>query len=95
MQTAKQTYSIHKGRRTIGIFTGILVGGVLALVAVPAPAGAQQAGTPLGAPPADPAIASAISQVSTPEIRGIISSLVDFRTRNTLSSMTGVQKRRR
>jgi hypothetical protein len=88
MQTAKQTYSVRMGRRAIGIFTGILVSGGLALAVASAPAGAQQVGPPLGAPSADPAIASAISQVSAREIRSIVTSLVDFHTRNTLSSMT-------
>jgi hypothetical protein len=88
MHTGKQTYSVRLGRRAIGMFTGMLVSGCLALSVASAPAGAQQVGAPLGAPPADPAIASAISQVSTDQIRGIITSLVDFHTRNTLSSMT-------
>ncbi|MCU1313900.1 MAG: Leucine aminopeptidase-related protein [Acidobacteriaceae bacterium] len=87
MQTAKRTYNVRVGR-AIGAFTGILVSGAMALAMAPAPAAMQQVGNPLAAPPADPAIASAISQVSPAEIREIITSLVDFRTRNTLSSMT-------
>lgn len=88
MQRTKQTDRVRVGRRAIGTFTGMLLRGGLVMAAAIAPAGAQQVGTPLVAPPADPAIASAISQVSTAQVREVISSLVDFRTRNTLSSMT-------
>jgi len=88
MQTAKQTYNVRAGRHAIGVFTGMLVSGGLALAMSAAPSGPQQVGAPLAPPPADPAIASAIGQVSPANIREIISSLVDFRTRNTLSSMT-------
>jgi hypothetical protein len=65
----------------------MLVSGGLALAGALPSGGAQQVGTPVGAPPADPAIAGAISRISPTEIRGIISALVDFHTRNTLSSM--------
>jgi Peptidase family M28 len=44
-------------------------------------------GSPLTAAPADPAISRALTDVSAAHIRQTISTLVDFRTRNTLSSM--------
>ncbi|HEY2002392.1 MAG TPA: M20/M25/M40 family metallo-hydrolase, partial [Acidobacteriaceae bacterium] len=44
-------------------------------------------GVPLAAAPADPAIAHALAEVSAARIRQTISTLVDFHTRNTLSSM--------
>lgn len=48
------------------------------------PAGAQQ---PIRPAPADPAIASALNQVSPDSIRTTIEKLVSFGNRNTLSSM--------
>ena len=44
-------------------------------------------GAPLATAPADPAIAHALAEVSAARIRQTISTLVDFHTRNTLSSM--------
>jgi hypothetical protein len=44
-------------------------------------------GAPLSTAPADPAIAHALAEVSAARIRQTISTLVDFHTRNTLSSM--------
>jgi hypothetical protein len=44
-------------------------------------------GAPLVTAPADPAIAHALAEVSAARIRQTISTLVDFHTRNTLSSM--------
>jgi Zn-dependent M28 family amino/carboxypeptidase len=44
-------------------------------------------GSPIVAAPADPAVARALAEVSAARIRQTISTLVDFQTRNTLSSM--------
>jgi Peptidase family M28 len=44
-------------------------------------------GAPIAAAPADPAIAHALAEVSAARIHQTISTLVDFHTRNTLSSM--------
>jgi Peptidase family M28 len=44
-------------------------------------------GTPISAAPPDPTVVHAIEQISPAEIRQIISSLVDFHNRSTLSSM--------
>ncbi|HEX6495210.1 MAG TPA: M28 family peptidase [Acidobacteriaceae bacterium] len=44
-------------------------------------------GAPIAASPGDPAIAHALVEVSAMHIRQTISTLVDFHTRNTLSSM--------
>jgi hypothetical protein len=44
-------------------------------------------GEPIGVAPADPAITRALADVSAARIRQTISTLVDFHTRNTLSSM--------
>jgi hypothetical protein len=44
-------------------------------------------GVPVAAAPADPAIAHALAEVSATHIRQTIGTLVDFHTRNTLSSM--------
>jgi Peptidase family M28 len=44
-------------------------------------------GTPIAIAPADPAIAHALAEVSAARIHQTISTLVDFHTRNTLSSM--------
>jgi hypothetical protein len=44
-------------------------------------------GVPVAAAPADPAVAHALAEVSATHIRQTIGTLVDFHTRNTLSSM--------
>jgi hypothetical protein len=44
-------------------------------------------GAPIATAPADPAIAHALAEVSAARIHQTISTLVDFHTRNTLSSM--------
>jgi hypothetical protein len=83
--------------RSRGTFACLAVAGV-AICAWPAhPAVAQPAvaqtkqrksfGAPIAASPADPAIAHALGEVSAAQIRQTISTLVDFHTRNTLSSM--------
>ena len=52
-----------------------------------APAKPADTARPIGTAAADPAIAHALADVSAAHIRQTISTLVDFRTRNTLSSM--------
>jgi hypothetical protein len=47
----------------------------------------RQYGQPIAVAPADPAITHALADVSATRIRQTISTLVDFHTRNTLSSM--------
>jgi Peptidase family M28 len=51
------------------------------------PARSQAAGRPIAAAPADPDVLHALAGVSADHIRQTISKLVDFRTRNTASSM--------
>jgi hypothetical protein len=51
------------------------------------PARGRPFGEPIATAPADPAIRQALADVSAPHIRQTISTLVDFQTRNTLSSM--------
>ena len=53
------------------------------------PLSAQQlpTGAPIAPAPADPAIASALQQVSPDNIHAIIEKLVSFNNRSTLSSM--------
>ena len=65
------------------VFAGLITG---------KPAGQRlQASTgaaqPIATAPADPAIARALADVSAAHIRQTVSTLVDFHTRNTLSSM--------
>lgn len=48
---------------------------------------AKSFAAPIAAAAADPAIARALAEVSAAHIRQTISTLVDFHTRNTLSSM--------
>ncbi|HEY3989349.1 MAG TPA: M28 family peptidase [Acidobacteriaceae bacterium] len=55
--------------------------------AADAPAQGKTVGQPIPAAPADPALTHALAEVSAAPIRHTISTLVDFRTRNTLSSM--------
>jgi hypothetical protein len=45
-------------------------------------------GSPIRPAPVDPAIAHALQQISPQQIQHTIETLVDFHTRNTLSSMT-------
>jgi Peptidase family M28 len=52
-----------------------------------APAQSTAAARPITVAPPDPAIARALADVSSAHIRQTVSTLVDFRTRNTLSSM--------
>jgi hypothetical protein len=57
---------------------------------IPAQQQAQQpppAGQPITPAPADPAIAAALKQVSSDNIKAIITKLVSFKNRSTLSSM--------
>ncbi len=58
----------------------------LSPAAIAAPV-ANTYGEPIGVAPADPAITRALADVSAARIRQTISTLVDFHTRNTLSSM--------
>lgn len=51
------------------------------------PANSRQAGRQIVAAPADPDIVHALANISADRIRHTVSTLVDFRTRNTLSSM--------
>ncbi len=59
----------------------------IAAGAAPAAIHPKGFGAPLATAPADPAIAHALAEVSAARIRQTISTLVDFHTRNTLSSM--------
>jgi Peptidase family M28 len=59
----------------------------IAAGAAPPASYAKGFGAPLATAPADPAIAHALAEVSAARIRQTISTLVDFHTRNTLSSM--------
>jgi hypothetical protein len=52
-----------------------------------APARSTDTARPITTAPADPAIARALADVSAAHIRQTVSTLVDFHTRNTLSSM--------
>jgi hypothetical protein len=68
------------------LFAAVFVG--LATVrCVAAPEKPSSAARLITAAPADPAIAHALADVSAASIRQTISTLVDFHTRNTLSSM--------
>jgi hypothetical protein len=53
----------------------------------PSPATAATYGSPMGIAPADPAITRALAEVSAARIHQTIAALVNFHTRNTLSSM--------
>jgi Peptidase family M28 len=59
----------------------------IAAGAAPATIHPKAFGAPLATAPPDPAIAHALAEVSAARIRQAISTLVDFHTRNTLSSM--------
>jgi hypothetical protein len=52
-----------------------------------APAARRPFGEPIATAPSDPDIAHALANISAARIRQTITALVDFRTRNTLSSM--------
>jgi hypothetical protein len=52
-----------------------------------APARSPEAARPIVAAPADPDVLHALANISADRIRQTVSRLVDFRTRNTLSSM--------
>ena len=64
------------------VFAGLITGTGRA-----APARSTGAAQPIATAPADPAIARALADVSAAHIRQTVSALVDFHTRNTLSSM--------
>ncbi len=57
------------------------------LATCPVVAAAAPAGTPITAPPPDPAITLALADISAERIHQIIARLVDFQNRSTLSSM--------
>jgi hypothetical protein len=64
------------------VFAGLITGTGRA-----APARSTRAAQPIATAPADPAIARALADVSATHIRQTVTALVDFHTRNTLSSM--------
>lgn len=64
-----------------------LCAAAILLAGVTASAAAPQAGQPLHPAAPDPAIAAALGQISPAGLRQTVSTLVDFRNRNTLSSM--------
>jgi hypothetical protein len=78
-----------RARRHTG--AAIICGIACLLLVVPptwaAPANSRDAGRPILAAPADPDVLHALANISADPIRQTISKLVDFRTRNTLSSM--------
>jgi hypothetical protein len=83
-----------RGRRagkalTCAVFTcaAIFTTGAVAASAADVPAHGKNVGQLIAIAPSDPDIAHALTNVSAGEIRRTISALVDFQTRNTLSSM--------
>ena len=60
---------------------------IVAFTFAAAASGAALAQSPLAPPPADPAIAQAIAEISLAQVHADIEKLVSFRNRSTLSSM--------
>ncbi len=77
-----------RGGRTLPVplFACAVLFAALSPAAIAAPV-AKTYGEPIGVAPADPVITRALADVSAARIRQTISTLVDFHTRNTLSSM--------
>jgi Peptidase family M28 len=71
----------------VALVYATVFGGLAAGTGLAAPAKSMGAARPIAVAPADPAIAHALADVSAAHIRQTISTLVDFHTRNTLSSM--------
>jgi Peptidase family M28 len=91
------TYQVHNFRGSVAgraflhavVFCAALFG-MPSRAASPAVTGASSGkcgGQPIGVAPADPAVVRALADVPAARIRQTIATLVDFHTRNTLSSM--------